>query len=225
MAGNGEDSASLTNPVGEGDYVVKQGDCISSIAREAGHFWQTIWNDPANAQLKQVRKNPNILLPGDRVMVPPLRLREESGQTEQRHKFRRKGIPEFLRLRLLTENDEPVASQPYCLEIDGQLIDGRTGDDGEIEIPIQPNAKRGKLILTQMGEEYDLMLGEMDPIDSLGGVQARLENLGFDTGGEEACAEETTRQALRNFQERYGLPVTGEPDPSTRNKLNELHGS
>ncbi|MFH1075402.1 MAG: hypothetical protein V1753_00935 [Pseudomonadota bacterium] len=52
------------------DYIVKQGDCIESIAFKHGLFWETVWNHPNNQQLKQERKNPNILLAGDKVFVP-----------------------------------------------------------------------------------------------------------------------------------------------------------
>jgi LysM repeat protein len=43
-------------------YTVKQGDHLSSIAHEYGFpDYQTIWNHADNAQLKQKRKNPNVL--------------------------------------------------------------------------------------------------------------------------------------------------------------------
>ena len=43
-------------------YTVKQGDCISSIADQMGFFWDTVWNDPNNEQLRNRRKNPNAHL-------------------------------------------------------------------------------------------------------------------------------------------------------------------
>ncbi|MGC9973362.1 MAG: LysM domain-containing protein [Bryobacteraceae bacterium] len=46
-------------------HVVKQGDCMSSIADQYGFFWETLWNHERNAQLKERRKNPNVLMAGD----------------------------------------------------------------------------------------------------------------------------------------------------------------
>jgi hypothetical protein len=94
--------------VGEGEYVVGEHDCLSSIAKQTGRLWETIWNDPANTVLREARKDPNVLLTGDRVTIPPLRQRSEPGQTELRHRFVRVGQPTVFQLRL-AHNGEPLA--------------------------------------------------------------------------------------------------------------------
>ena len=98
--------AANEGPVGQGDYIVRQGDCIDSIADHFGHLPATIWNHPSNAELKSIRKNPNVLLPGDRLTVPKRRPKEEPGETELRHRFVLRGVPAKLKIRLLSRPDE-----------------------------------------------------------------------------------------------------------------------
>ena len=159
------------------DYTVQVGDCISSIAFERGFFWETIWNHPKNAELKQKRQDPNILKEGDIVHIPDKELKEESCATDQKHKFKIKGVPAKLKLRLMEPprdekqpeedaaaedeshlddpvykpqevNDEPVKNTPYKIEIDGKVVqEGNTDGEGKVEIPLPPNAKSGRIVL------------------------------------------------------------------------------
>lgn len=220
------ETGETAGPAGQGDYVVRAGDCISSIAKETGHLWETIWDDSANAELRRVRQDPNVLMEGDRVTIPELRRKEEPGEAERRHRFIRRGEPAHLKLQVL-DDDRPVANQPYELWIDGQTQRGTTDPEGKLDIPIPPNAKRAKLkVGTAPNDfEYDLELGATEPVEDLKGVQQRLRNLGFRAVPIDGDPGSETAEALRAFQKLNNLPETGEADGATRQKLKQKHGS
>lgn len=202
----------------------RQGECVSSLALDNGHFWNTIWSHSANAELKRRRGNPNVLLPGDWVHVPDKRPREESGNTDQHHKFLRRGERAKLRLRIM-DGYEARANLPYRLTVDGQTYEGTTDADGRLECSIPGNARTGRLHVGDDAEDYILELGAVDPVSEVSGVQARLNNLGFDCGPVDGIWGPKTETALCAFQIAEGLEPTGEPDQASRAKLLEKHGS
>jgi len=205
------------------EYTVKQGDCISSIAYRYGFFPDTIWNDPKNSELKRKRKDPNVLAPGDLVYIPDKRIKEVSGATKQRHRFRKKGVPEKLVIQF-KNNDEARANEAYVLDIDGDLTEGTTDGDGKVEIPIVPNAKKATIMFPESGDDYELDLGDLDPITDVSGVQARLQNLGFFKGEVDGKLSNELEQGIRAFQERHKLEATGNLDDDTRNKIQDIYG-
>ena len=214
------------------DYIVADGECLSSIAFENGFFWQTLWNHPANAALKTLRKNPNVLMTGDVVHIPDLTVKQEPGATETRHKFMLKGVPEFLRLKLLDSKHQPRANLDYVIVIDGNSRRGQTDGTGELKESIPPNAKSGKLILGQPmpgkpnvpRQVINLQLGNLDPVTEVTGLKARLANLGFYKGPLDGNLDAATQAAISRFQTKQQLPVTGQPDAATQAQLQQSHG-
>lgn len=203
------------------EHQVQQGESIAAIAGRYGLLPETIWQDGANADLRQRRGSPNILHPGDVIVIPDKRLRQESAATEQRARFKRHTRQARLRLRLV-DGDQPRADADYLLEIDGKSIRGRTDGDGVLDQPLPPGARSGTL--TMGTEVLPLDFGHIDPITEVSGVQGRLNNLGFACGEPDGVVGEPTREALRAFQAQNGLNVTGEIDDATRAKLEEMHG-
>ena len=205
-------------------HLVKQGDSMTSISEQYSFFWQTIWNHPRNAELRQRRRNPNILMAGDRVFIPDKQLREESCETGRVHTFRMKSIPARLNLRLCNELQQPRSGVRYTLKVDGQTFSGAANEDGVLSHVIPPRARKAQLRL-ESGEEWDLDIGHMNPIDYASGVQARLKNLGYYQGEVSGTLDEATREAIQDFQRARGLDVTGEPDDATREALVAGHDS
>jgi N-acetylmuramoyl-L-alanine amidase len=218
-------------PIGQGESVVQGNDCMSSLAARTGHIWQTIWDEPANTELRSVRVDPNVLAVGDRVTIPPLRPKAEPGQTEMRHRFVRLGQPTVFQLRL-ADRDRPLAHRQYTIQFDnGDEATGATSSEGFLRCRMPSEAKHAKLTLAageseqQPEREYELNFGTLEPVAHLRGVQQRLRNLGFFHGPPDGTTDPRTRKAIEAYQKSRGLPRTGEPDEATQRKLQQEHGS
>jgi hypothetical protein len=74
-------------------------------------------------------------------------------------------------------------------------------------------------------EVFQVALGYLDPADSADGVMQRLTNLGYRCEIPGLPADVALRFTISNFQRGTGLPVTGELDDTTRQRLVEVHGS
>jgi len=203
-------------------HTVREGECIDSIAARYGLFPDRVWEDAGNRELRALRGDPNVLQPGDVVVIPEKQCKEEAGEAGRRHRFRRKGVPARFQLTL-QENGEARGGVEYILEIDGELYRGETDAKGRIDHPLPPKARRGRLILDEE-EEYQLDLGSLDPVSEASGVRQRLDNLGF-LGGVGDDHGDPLAAALRKFQEEQGLEATGVVDDATRDALVKAHGS
>jgi N-acetylmuramoyl-L-alanine amidase len=210
----------VDQPVGTGEYEVKPGECMLSIARQTGHFWETIWNDPANKPLQDAGRKPNQLLPGDKVHIPDKARKDESCPAESRHRFVRKGEPSQVRV-FMRDANEPWANEPYTLVVDGKTFEGVTDANGGITVPARGDATTA--ILTIRGRQFSLQLGQMDPVFTVSGIQARLKNLGMYAGQVNGKLDDPTRAAIRTFQQKHGLTVSGEPDAEMRALLELIH--
>jgi hypothetical protein len=210
-------------------YTVKQGDCLYSIAALFRVGWQKIWDDPANADLKDLRKNPNVLLPGDSVTIPdaapPPSFKLDPDKT---HKLVIKAPPPTI-LRLVFRTDgEPRANAAYTLTVGDDEIEGTTDGDGVLEEPVPATATEAEIVFDEGTEteiSFKVALGHLDPSDSITGVQQRLNNLGFDCGPVNGLVMPQMHDAVAAFQASAGLEATGEIDDDTRAALEDAHKS
>jgi N-acetylmuramoyl-L-alanine amidase len=212
-------------------YTVKQGDSMISIAHDQGfRDWRSIWDDRGNAALREQRSDPQVLLQGDVVFVPAKEPRAFSCDTEKRHRFQLKPQPCVFCVFLRDEQEVPYAGHRYTLTIEGRKMDGVTSSDGRVLHPIKPTDRAGELKLWRDKDDesdvcvWPVRVGGLDPIDSVSGVQGRLNNLGYRVGAVDGTLNPATRQALKEFQRSLGrTDPTGEIDDATRSALASRH--
>src|ERR1022692_4713015 len=223
------------------DHVVRQGECMSSIAYLYGFSWKVLWDAAENRELKKSRQDPNVLFPGDVVKIPDKQTKYYAGvgragiipekqtkyyacATDARHLFKLNGFKAVLRIRVM-KDDQPRANENYLLEIDGTLMGGQTDAAGWLEKKIPPNAVRGKLTLSNGLENYDLQLGKLDPVHEVSSIEGRLMNLGYYGGPISGFMNPDLQAALRAFQAGKGLQQLGEADDATKAALQQEHTS
>ena len=211
-------------------YTVRQGDYLSKISSENGFFDHTIiWNHPNNAELKKKRENPSVLYPGDQLFIPDKNQRDCQCPTDQTHTFEVKR--EQLKLRLVLEDqyENPVANAKCKIIIGAQDTELTTDGKGKIELEIPLETQTGALVIDSKetpydGELFSLRIGDLDPVDTPSGQQARLNNLGYFAGSSEQPDDPLFLSAAEEFQCDHGLTVDGKIGPNTQAKLKQVHG-
>jgi N-acetylmuramoyl-L-alanine amidase len=206
-------------------HVVEEGECLSSLAKRFGfRLWRTIYDDPANAALRQARPDPNVLAPGDVVIIPDKEARSEAAATGARHTYF--VATSHTMLRIVLADIEP---RRYRLTVEGDVFEGAFPASGLIERAIRSDARTGQLAVwftddtSGDGLTWDLDIGALDPVDHLSGVKARLNNLGYAAGAEDETQNQDTSDAVSAFQAKHDEPATGDPDPAFRERLRQAH--
>ena len=211
-------------------HTLARGETIVDIALQNGfRTWETIWEHAGNEELRKERPNPNVLAQGDKIYIPDKEVEYRECATNQRHIFRVKAIREYLQQTLLDENGDPMAGLDYELKAGDKTYRRKTSSTGLLreEVPVDAKTATLKLWMREGDDssvvEWTINLGHLEPVDTTYGLKARLNNLGYSCGTVNDTFDDKTEEALRLFQQDYGLPVTGKNDEATSAKLLEQH--
>jgi hypothetical protein len=212
-------------------HVVKQGEWLQKIARAYGFSsWRTLYDDPANEALRAKRPNPDLLYPGDEVVIPD-KARKDTLQTDAPYRVvlgRRASDSARFRPRLA--DGTALAGRDYELKLGSTMYKGQIPASGVVEHPLAADAVKAELkVALSDGNSITwlLDLGHLDPLETLTGLQTRLRNLGYYYGPlatADGDPDPATQAAIRQFQKDHGLAIDGKATPETRAKLLEAYG-
>ncbi len=166
--------------------TIEAGESLLQLAYEAGFdSWKRVWNHEPNRELRERRKDPQVLLPGDEITVPPRDTTPtDSCPVNKIHRFRLERPRAWINLRLLDDEGEPLAGLKYRLTAGSVVHEGTTSAEGELSVEIEPNAQDGHLVLWNDAStpcfEAPVKIGYLDPTSSPSGLLARLVNLGVE---------------------------------------------
>ena len=212
--------------------IAADGESVPLIAKQSGfRNWRTIFDHPQNAAFRQNNPDPNVIHTGDAVWIPEIA--PGPGfvlETGKSHRLVVKAPKIHLHLVLYDEEGAPYSDIPYEIWINDRKYGSenrRTTNAGEVkaEVPVAPELA---VVLWVDGEDakpevYTVRTGDLDPIDTLEGVQDRLNNLGYDCGDEHGAMGPYTEAALKAFQIDVKLTPTGALDAKTRQQLQYAH--
>ncbi len=204
-------------------HIVKPGECVATIAAKYGVPWKTVWDAPENATLRRTRTDPNVLATGDKVVVPKPKPRQETAQAGQNNKFvvKREKVRLYLQLKA---GPDPLGGEEWELVCGDRHAKGTTKSDGIVEAEIPADQTEATLTLPKRKQKYTLALGELDPIDTIRGAQARLHNLGLYNGDRSGNLDDATKGVIEQLQTIEKLPVTGKYDSATQRALAKNYG-
>lgn len=210
-------------------HLVRQGECLITIARHYGFSdYRAIYDHPRNAAFKETRPDPNLIFPGDRIVIPAREAKTFARVTGQTHDFVVHVDKRKLELRILDDTGAPMANIAYTLIVGGRELEGTTSNQGLIEHEIPVTEREAKLQMN--GTERTLRIGHLNPLrrtkDAGGsGVQSRLHNLGYAPGEFDGDLGPRTRAAIQAFQSDHDLATDGQISDTLVAKLEEAYGS
>lgn len=172
-------------------HVVEPGEHLSAIAARFGfRTVGPIFEHPDNAELRKKRVNPNVLLPGDVVVIPDLVAKQENAATGRVNPFVAAGTVVGLNVKVekisgvvmadrVTSADMAERDRTGALSRDPPEA-GTTDSKGKVAITISASTAEGELTLTAdpkldiADTAFRLIVGGLNPVmdDSTGDVPA-----------------------------------------------------
>ena len=96
-------------------HVVKVGESAPQIAARFGfEDWKTIYRDAENAELRQKRKDPNTVFPGDEVAIPTIEQKVFKLETGKKHRVVIPRPRAKLKSKLRSSKKQPGAAAAGC---------------------------------------------------------------------------------------------------------------
>lgn len=222
-------------------YVVQQGDHLTSIAADNGFLnFETVWNDPNNAELKKLR-DPHVLFPGDEVFIPDLVVKDAPASTTTINRFVVAIQRLFLRLKVLDLDNQPIKNAACELKVESEdKVDGTTDGQGFVQpdkeiapsvreaalsVHIKkPTAKSANPPPPDAPLKFDVKVGHMNPEKKLSGQQARLNNLGYFAGYTLNDLEQLLWAAEEFSCDHLGAPVAARPKLQAVKPADQIDG-
>jgi hypothetical protein len=197
-------------------YVIKQGDHLALLAHKFGFDADAVWNDPANDDLRNAERDPELLAAGDVLYIPnqvdkkPVTFDLSTGSTNT---FQSSEPTMDLQIKFA---DPQFASKAYTVQELPDLSSQSTGEDGTLKVTIPVTMPSFTVVFTEDGTTVVCKVAQVDPVRTMTGVIQRLQNLGYldPRTAADAFDPDTISGALDAFCAAHPSDDSGPPDDS-----------
>jgi hypothetical protein len=197
-------------------YVIKQGDFLAKLAYRFGFDAATVWMGDENSDLRALRCNPNILLPGDVLYIPdPPDPEPISLKVGQSNDFLSDAptIQVVVQFKGTDADPSMFSSQPFAIDELPDLTGLQTDENGVATIDGVPVTLSSiTLTFSNTGVAQSILVADMDPINTLPGIFKRLQHLGFIS--QNTTADPTDLGVLRSALRMLKASVATASDPA-----------
>jgi N-acetylmuramoyl-L-alanine amidase len=207
--------------------IVRAGEHTSGLAYRHGCTASDVWEHPKNEELKRVRANPDVLRPGDLIWLPEAPLRKSYPIAPGDKLTITVSVPKVpVTIFLCDREHKPLSGLAYQVVGLAGDVKGTSGSDGKVSFMVPVTLKEVELYLPERDQRIPMLIGALDPENTVSGAIARLNNLEFYDYGDRSAEQEQEYRAhcLEQFQKRFGIPVTREFDETTMKKIAEVGG-
>lgn len=200
------------------EHLVKPSECFASIAKQYGFADpDTLYHHPANVNIRALRANKHLLEANDIVYIPAVQERTVSLMAGKQTVLVLKGKVCLFNLEIAEFDGKPLANTAYLLEVAKHKYTGTTDTSGKMTQVIDSGATTGKLWVYLDENKHNslfwtLQFGMLTPCQSMAGIQARLNNLGYYCANEKGKMDSSTQDAITQFKLQNNLPPSPEID-------------
>jgi hypothetical protein len=215
-------------------YVVRQGDSCATLSIRYGFDMDTVWNDPANDDLRNLRQDPHVLAPLDVLYIP------DDGEatgitltTGATNNFVADVPVLYGQVVCIGPDDQPLAGAAFTIPELSPPFEGTTKPDGTADFEFPYTLQAVSLVFTDPAVVVVAYRAQLDPVNTPSGARQRLEALGVvppmpvvpDPDARAMLAEYVAIAALQKFQNDQGIEPTGELDDATVDALQKAYGA
>ncbi|MCG8314639.1 MAG: peptidoglycan-binding protein [Pseudomonadales bacterium] len=134
-----------------------------------------------------------------------------------------------LKIKLTDQEGKPWSHAKVVATLNGRSTDLTADSEGFIALDVPTDANTGELDISVSpqtpSQNFHAKLNQLDTVESIAGLQARLNNLGYNAGPVDGILGRKTKSATRKFQTQHKLMVDGISGPQTQSKLTAIHQS